>query len=178
MRDHLPHLGVALLGLAVLCTAWAALTTRPAPSSPPPPPPAPTRGSPANQLPAGSVAAVLGLDAAPGAASFARAGDHIDVFAFFPAEVAGGQPLSRLLLSDAVVLRADEKADSALTVAVKPSEALLLQQLEQLRARPFAVLHSARPTPSEPAVRDVLLDSDVRPWLTQAMEARAGRGGR
>ena len=178
MRDHLPHLGVALLGLAVLCTGWAALSARPAPDSPLSAPPAPTRGSAPNQLPAGSVAAVLGLDATPGAASFARAGDHVDVFAFFPAEVAGGQPMTRLLLSDAVVLRADEHADSGLTVAVKPGEALLLQQLDQLHARPFAVLRAAQPTPAEPGVRDVLLDSDVRPWLSQEMEARAGRGGR
>ena len=139
--------GVLLSVLAVLATFWlrppapepGVQETAPASA----PLPGPTNQGLAIRLQPGLSAAVLRVDAITGVAGTVRDGDRVDVLATFPAGAGGGQPTTRLVLRSALVLTSTaEGPGSSLTLAMTPDQALLLQQVEQLAARPYVVLHS------------------------------------
>jgi len=92
-------------------------------------------------LPPDRLAAVLNADAAAGAGSAARSGDHVDVLAYFSRQVTGADAVTRVLVKDVAVLNVDRVgANVALTLAVPQESALLLQQAQALGARPFVAL--------------------------------------
>jgi Flp pilus assembly protein RcpC/CpaB len=106
------------------------------------------------------VGTVLSVDAAAGASSAVRPGDHIDVVAFF-----ARQATTRVVLQDVPVLSVDRSGPNiALTLSVPQTSALLLQEAQALGGHPFVML---RPIQSTAALPNSFSDSDLT-----ALEAR------
>jgi hypothetical protein len=96
---------------------------------------------PAAALPPGRVATVLSVDAATGASTVARVGDHVDVFGYFPHQVTGGDAVTRVLVQDVPVLTVERSGPGvALTLSVEQPAALQLQEAEALGVRPFVAV--------------------------------------
>jgi len=116
------------------------------------PSPAPTPGGrTAAALPADRVATVLTLDAAAGAAAATRSGDHIDIFGYFSPQTTGTQAVTRVLLADVPVLGIDRAGNNvALTLAVPPESALVLQKAQALGVHPFVTLRPIQPAAEVP----------------------------
>ena len=116
--------------------------------------PAQALGRTSVALPADRVAAVLNVDASAGAGAAARAGDHVDVLAYFSRQVTGAENVTRVLLRDVPVVSVARSAASvALTLAVPQTDALLLQEAQTLGARPLVLLLPgvAEAAPEQPA---------------------------
>ncbi len=134
--------GAALIALAIVASVLlmsppAASTTGAPPSSPD------DRASVA--LAADRVATVLNVDAAAGAGSVTRPGDHVDILGYFSRQITGGDAVTRVLLNDVPVLNVDDSGSQiALTLAVSQDSALLLQEAQALGGRPYVVLRPAR----------------------------------
>ncbi len=140
--------GALLLGgaglLAASIVAAVVLLTPPEGSPVPGPEAVPTpllAGRPSAALSPDRVATVLAVDAGVGAGSAVRAGDHVDVLAFF-----AQQTTTRLILQDVPVLNVDRSGSSiALTLAVPQTSALVLQESQALGARPLVTLRPLQP---------------------------------
>jgi Flp pilus assembly protein CpaB len=126
----------------------------------------PTPGVVANRpsvaLSAERVASVLVVDAATGAASAARAGDHVDVLGYFSRQSIGPESVTRVLLQDVPVLTVDRSGASvALTLEVPHDGALLLQEAQAIGARPFVALRSAQSVSDAQAAPGSFSDTDL-----------------
>lgn len=130
------------------------------------------------QLPPGQVAFVVRADSNAGASSAVRPGDRVDILAFFSAEAAGGQAMTRALVRDTVVLAAERERDTqAVTLAIAPDQVLLLQQAELLGARPFVVLRSGQGRAAA-AGPNAVTEREVETWITRGVGERGSGGTR
>lgn len=158
-------IGLALVGVAVVFTV--SLQSLGGPGSLPTavtPTPAPDRLT--RQLPAGQVAFVVRLDRTLDAGGAVQAGDRVDVLAFFSASVTGGEALTRSLVRDSLVLSSVRQSDvQAMTLAVTPDQAVLLQQAEQLGGRQFVVLRPTQGPAPKPSI-EAFGDRDLESWLS------------
>jgi hypothetical protein len=117
---------------------------------------------PAQPGQAGEVATVLYVDAAAGAGSAARAGDHIDILGYFPAAASGSQSLTRLLLQDVSVLSVARTGNTvALTLGVSQAAAVMLQEAQALGGRPYIALRSAESTAQADDMPSSFSDADL-----------------
>jgi len=157
--------GAALLAASVV-VAFVLLSP---PAAPPEAPqqaaPTPVAvGRPSLALPSDQVATVLSVDAAAGAGSAARIGDHVDVLGFFPRQATGTNSVTRVLLQDVPVLGVDRSGSGvALTLALPQASALLLQEAQALGARPYVTLRPLQPLPDLPSS---FSDADLASRLT------------
>ena len=161
-------LGGAGLVAASIVATFVLLAPGPseaAPAAEPAPAPVPSvvlRASAA--LPPDRVAAVLTVDVGAGAGGVARSGDHVDVLGYFPRQVTGNEAITRVLVQDVPVLTADRAAAGvALTLAVPPDSALLLQEAQALGARAFVTVRPIQESADLPAS---FSDSDLANRLT------------
>ena len=162
--------GGTVLVAASLVVAVALLappSTAPRTAAGPPPAAPDTLGRTSVALPADRVAAVLNVDTAAGAGAATRAGDHVDVLAYFSRQVTGAENVTRLLLRDVpVVSVARSAASMALTLAVPQADALLLQEAQTLGARPFVMLLPGVAQPSAADQPASFSDVDLATRLT------------
>src|SRR5438132_7673255 len=154
-------LGGAGLIAAAIVAAVVLISPPPqvAPAVPEPIPTAPLSGRPSAALPADRVAAALTVDVSAGAGGAARAGDHVDVLAYFSRQITGAEAVTRVVMQDVAVLNVDRSGSSvALTLALPQASALLLQEAQALGARPFVTLRPTRQSTDIPAA---FSDSDL-----------------
>ena len=176
----LDGLTLALLGGGVLLLAASlvgAMVLLAPPASPAPASPTPAQlpdsQPPEVALPADRVATVLYVDAAAGAGSAARSGDHVDVLGFFPHSMTGSESQTRLLWQDVPVLSVERNgATVALTLAVPQEAALLMQEAQALGARPFVTLR-ASPQSAAASLPATFSDSDLARRLGTALSGAA-----
>lgn len=153
---------LALGGTAFMLTARAPDPERPAIAA------APTPDRLSGQVRQGQVAFVVQLDPTVGSGSVIRAGDRVDVLAYFPTQVTGGGAVTRTLVRDAAVLVAGRQKDASVaTVGVTAEQALLLQQAEQLGGRRFALLRSPQGPPAS-VMPETFTDHDLETWMARA----------
>lgn len=156
-------LGVGLIGLALVGSFWFLSISS---ARVPDPLATPSDAPISARLPSGQVAVVLRPGLAAAAAGVVRPGDHVDVYAFIPAQ-SDEQPITRLLLRDTVVYSAAREGDAqALTLGMPPEQALLIQHTAQLGARPFVALRSSHPAAATSAP-EAFTDADLMRWLTR-----------
>ena len=118
-------------------------------------------------LPADRVAAVLNVDASAGAGAAARAGDHVDVLAYFSRQITRAENVTRVLLRDVPVVSVARSAASvALTLAVPQTDALLLQEAQTLGARPLVLLLPGVAEAAAPEQPASFSDADLAARLT------------
>jgi len=167
-------LAAALVGAAVLVAPAGGGTAAPAPT----PLPALDSLPPDAAVPADRVATVLAVDAAAGAASVARSGDHVDVLGYFGHATTGGDSITRPLLEDVpVVSVARSGATVDLTLAVPQDGLLLLQEAQALGARTFVALRSTA-QPSGRALPSSFTDADLASRISQGPSAAGPADGR
>jgi Flp pilus assembly protein RcpC/CpaB len=145
VRSALDGVTVALmlLGAVLLASALIAMSVMLGPGGSAAPPPTATVEATPEEQPADHVATVLRVDAAAGAGTAARVGDHVDVLAYFPKQVTGRESVTRVLVADVLVLAvARDGSGAGLTLSVPQPTALLLQEAQALGAKPFVVLRS------------------------------------
>jgi Flp pilus assembly protein CpaB len=170
MRDRFALLGCAVLLMAVVATV-ALLQARSVAATPASEPalPAGAAAVSADVPDETSVALPVRLDEVPGASGFAQPGDHIDLWGYLSADLAG-QPTTRLLVRDALVLESAGATDATLTLKVSPDDAVLLISAQRLGVRPFAILRSidasvveGLTSVSDAGVRDRLSQESTQP---------------
>jgi hypothetical protein len=101
-----------------------------------------------------------------------RAGDVIDVYAFFTERATGGVASTRVLMREKLVYAANSSPDAlSVTLALPPDEATLLQDALQLGARPYAVLRSSRGMAGREAPNG-FQDDALASWIASVSESR------
>ena len=157
-------IGIIVLALAASISAVVGTTsTRRGPSDPA------LSSAAANlsaRVPPGEVATSIRLDSVAGVGGGIRAGDVIDLYAFFPAQLGGGLAVTRVLLRESLVYGvAREAGAQALTLSMDPAQAMAVQQALQVGARPLAVIRPA--SFSAPPAPAAFSDHDLVGWLTR-----------
>jgi Flp pilus assembly protein CpaB len=95
------------------------------------------------RLPPGQVGIVLRLDNLAATGGDLVKGDHVQVYAYFPA-ASGAAGDTRELLSDRTILGITREGDAtAVTLAVQPDQALSIQNATLAGAKPFVLLRSS-----------------------------------
>jgi hypothetical protein len=163
--------GLGLLFLALLATSLSLNRRLPrsVPGEAEAPNPARTLSA---RIPSGHVAAPLRLGRVESIGGVIRAGDVIDVYAFFTERATGGGASTRVLMREKLVYAASANPESAsITLALPPEEATLLQDALQLGARPYAVLRSSRGMAGREAP-DGFQDEALASWIARVSESR------
>jgi Flp pilus assembly protein CpaB len=161
---------VALLALALGGTYYAFSTRAPQPERTlVSVTPTPDRLS--GQLRQGQVAFSVQLDPSVGSGAVIRAGDRVDLLAYFPPQVTGGEGVTRTLVRDATVLVARQQDSGVTTLSVSSEQALLLQHAAELGGRRFAFLRSPQETALS-ALPDIFTDRDLDVWMAKATGSR------
>jgi hypothetical protein len=100
-----------------------------------------------------------------------RAGDVIDLYAFFPSQLGEGVAVTRVLLRETLVYGVTrDQGTQTLVLAMAPGQAAQMQQALQMGARPLATVRPSRS--SAPAAPTAFADTDYVGWL-----ARLAAGG-
>jgi hypothetical protein len=124
------------------------------------------------RLPSGQVAAPLRLGRVESIGGVIRAGDVVDVYAFFTERATGGVPSTRVLMRQKLVYAVSSNPDAvSITLALPPQEATVLQDALQLGARPYAVLRSSRGMDGREAP-DGFQDDALASWIARVLESR------
>jgi hypothetical protein len=168
MKDRFVLVGALALLVAALSSAWL-FSSRSTPAVAPTAPPVAAAVSQTGvsvvaptATRAASVDVVVALDGMGGAGAFAQSGDHVAVLGFIPAELNQGSAMTRVLLPDVTVIQGS--ADSAVTVAVSPEQALFVRSAQSLGVRMFIALQPADGLPS-PQMPDEVSERDLRAIL-------------
>jgi hypothetical protein len=171
MRTHTPLIaGIGLLFFALIATG-AVLNLAPERLFFVEQQPATTARSLSGRIPAGQVATALRFGRVESVGGRIRAGDTVDVYAFYPERASGGAA-TRVLMREKLVYTASESPDAiSLTLAMPTDEAVRLQDALLAGARPYAVLRSGRGM-SERAAPESFGDDSLSSWITQVTESR------
>jgi hypothetical protein len=124
------------------------------------------------RIPSGQVAASLRLGRVESIGGAIRAGDVIDVYAFFTERATGGVASTRVLMREKLVYAASANPDAvSITLALPPEEAALLQDALQIGTRPYAILRSSRGMAGREAPNG-FQDDALAPWIARVSESR------
>jgi hypothetical protein len=171
MRTHTPLIaGIGLLFFALIATG-AVLNLAPERLFIVEQRPVTAARSLSGRIPAGQVATALRFGRVESVSGRIRAGDTVDVYAFY-SERAGAAATTRVLMREKLVYTASESPEAiSLTLAMPPDEAVSLQDALLAGARPYAVLRSGRGL-SQRAAPESFGDDSLSSWITQVAESR------
>ena len=163
MATRLAQVGITILGLAVMGTAWLLWLGTPTALLLG----ADDAGRLSSRLPAGKVAVVVRESGPTSVGAVAQVGDRVDVMAYFPSQVQRGESSTRVLLQDIAVYGVDTAAGpGGLMVGVSPDDVRLLQDSVQQGARFSISLRAARgQSPGARVQKESLADSELASWL-------------
>jgi Flp pilus assembly protein CpaB len=123
------------------------------------------------RVPEGTVATAIRLDPTASVGGAIQPGDVVDLLAYVPEQLSGGEPVTRVLVREGLVYAATKgTTPQTVTLAMPPSQALQVQQAIETGARPVAVVRTTKGAiPSGP---EVFGDRDLISWLARLAATR------
>lgn len=158
--------GIGVIVLAIVASIGAVMSTTDTGRAPSEPVFSSNAANLSGRVPPGEVATSIRLDAVAGVAGGIRAGDVIDLYAFFPSPLSEGVAATRVILRETLVYGvARDGGTQTLILAMAPGQAVQVQQALQLGARPLAAIRPSRS--SAPPAPAAFSDADFAGWLTR-----------